>query len=76
MRPCRVVHVDGVAYGASAGDEVQFAVVEEPGVLHRVVHPLCQCIVQRVARLRHADLRVYGQQHLHIVLRGVLYATV
>ena len=32
--------------------------------------------MQGVARLRHADLCVYGQKHLHILLRGVLHASV
>ena len=76
MRSCGIVHADGILYGGACRDEVQLAVVEEPGVLHRVVHPLGQCIVQRVARLRHADLHIYGQKHLHILLRGVLHAAV
>ena len=76
VRPCSVVHADGIGYGASGCDEVQLAVVEEPGVLHRVVHPLGKRVVQRVARLRHADPRLDGHEHPHIFLGGVLHAPV
>ena len=76
VRPCGVVHSDGVGYGAFGGDEVQLAVVEEPGVLHRVVHPLRQCVVQWVARLCHADPCLDGHEHPHIFLGGVLHAPV
>ena len=76
VRPCGVVHTDGIGYGASGCDEVQLAVVEEPGVLHRVVHPLGKCVVQWVARLRHADPRLDGHEHPHILLGGVLHAPV
>ena len=61
-----------MAYRAAASDEVQFSVVEEPGVLQRVVHPLGQGIVQGVACLCHADLCTDAQQHLHVLLRRVL----
>ena len=76
VRPCGVVHSDGVGYGTFGGGEVQLTVVEEPGVLHRVVHSLRQRVVQRVARLRHADPRLDGHEHPHILLGGVLHAPV
>ena len=72
MWPSRIVHVDGAGNGAACGDEVQLAVVEEPGILQRAVHTLGHRIVQRVACLRHADLCLDCKEHLHVLLRGVL----
>jgi len=76
VRPRGVVHADGIGNGASGSDKILFAIVEEPGVLHRVVHPLGKCVVKRIARLCHADPRVDGHEHTHILLGGVLHAPV
>ena len=52
VRPDIVVDVDGPAYHAFHLGEIHAVAVEEPPVLYGVVHPLGQCVVQRVARLR------------------------
>lgn len=72
VQPDIVVDVDGPAYHAFHLGEIHAVAVEEPPVLYGVVHPLGQCVVQRVARLRHAEGRLHAAQGVDVFLRAVL----
>ena len=62
MRSGPVIHVDGPVDGLPGLFKVQFAVIEQPAVLQRIVHSFRQGVMKRVARLRHADEDVSGLQ--------------
>ena len=76
VRSCAVIHTDGVVDTDACLFECKFTVVEEPAVLKGVVHPLGKCVVQRVARLRHAYAYSVLLQQTGIFRRGVLHAPV
>ena len=50
--------------------------LEEPAVLHGVVHSLSQCVVQRVARLRHAYPHAEAFEQTGVFVAAVLDAAV
>ena len=72
MRPDVVVDGDGLAHHVFHLPEIFVVAVEEPPVFDRVVHPFGQCVVQRVARLRHAYGRLHAAQGVDVFLRAVL----
>lgn len=47
-----------------------------PRVLERIIHSLCQRIVQWVARLCHADATVPFPEQSRVTRRGILYPSV
>ena len=71
-----IVIVNGLVYLLSGLSEVHPLTLIQPSVLHSVVHPLCQRIVQRISRLRHADARMVVKQYPRILLAGILDAPV
>ena len=62
-----IVIVNGLVYLLSGLSEVHPLTLIQPSVLHRVVHPLCQRIVQRISRLRHADARMVVKYKANLV---------
>ena len=76
MWPCRVIHRDSVANGLDGVLVSEVLIGIWPFVLHRIVHPLGHCVVQRVSALCHADAYLVCLQQIRILERGILDAPV
>ena len=72
VRTQRVVCLHGTVHSPGEFHEAEPFRIEQPSVLHRVVHALGKCVVQRVARLRHAYLYAFGLKYLHVFVTAVL----
>ena len=76
MLTSRIVHLDGTRHRLRGFFESLLLGRDIPRVLEGVVHPLCQGVMDRIARLGHADAAVLRAEQLCISGRGVLHASV
>ena len=71
-----VVHAHGSVYRKECLIKRLFRRGDVPRVLERIVHPLSQCIMQRISRLSHADATASPMQQIGVALTGILNASV
>ena len=76
MRTSRIVHLNGTRHRLRGFFEGLLLGRDIPRVLEGVVHPLCQGVMERIARLGHADAAVLRTEQVGVSGRGVLHASV
>lgn len=71
-----VIIVYSLVHLLAGPSEVHPLTLIQPPVLYCVVHPLCQRIVQRISRLRHAYTHMVVKEYPRVLLAGILDASV
>ena len=76
MRTSRIVHLDGMRHRFCGLFEGLLLGRDIPRVLEGIVHPLSQGVMERIARLGHADTAVLRTEQVGISGRGILHTSV
>ena len=71
-----IVHAHGLFYRKECLIKRLLRRGDVPGVLERIVHPLGQCIMQRISRPSHADATASPMQQIGIAFTSLLNTSI